>query len=300
MSRKTKPDPTSELATFKRTVIESLARDPLLARRLILKGGTALEIAYGIGERASIDIDYSIEDDFAPDELPAIESRMTAALRVGLESLGLHVLDLTLEPKPRQVSEELASFWGGYLLKFKVVTDDVLRALGDDLASLRRNAKSIGPSQRSTFEIDISRHERCPDPDSVTIGGATVFVYSPRLIVAEKLRAICQQTTAYRALVRSHPPRPRSRDFFDIHNLLDRFSLILTNRAFRAQVAEIFAAKRVPLELLWNIPNTLEFHRQDFDALKDTVPPGQMILTFDEYFATVATLVRRLQALGDM
>lgn len=92
---------------------------------------------------------------------------------------------------------------------------------------------------------------------------------------------------------------PRARDFFDIHNLVDQFSLILTTREFLRLVQVVFQAKRVPIALLWRIEETREFHRTDFQAVLDTVPPGVLVLTFDEYADSLARLVRTLQALRD-
>lgn len=39
--------------------------------KLVLKGGTCLELAYQLNHRASKDIDFSIEDDFSEEELEA-------------------------------------------------------------------------------------------------------------------------------------------------------------------------------------------------------------------------------------
>lgn len=222
---------------------------------------------------------------------------MRSALETGLRPLGLHVFDITFEPRPTQVSEDLAAFWGGYKLSFKVLDQELLAALGDDIEAHRRNAMKFGPSQRGIFDVDISRHEFCSDVETHALGRVCVTVYSPRLIVAEKLRAICQQTTEYRKSVRSPGPRPRARDFFDIHNLIDRFSLILGTQEFLDLLGSVFEAKRVGLNLLWAMPSSREFHRQDFAALRDTVPPGTLVLTFDEYFDFVIRLVAQLQAL---
>lgn len=277
--------------------MEAICADPVLARRLVLKGGSAIEMIYGMNARTSIDLDFSIEGDFSPPELPDVEARITRVLEARCDRLGIRVFDLVLAPRPPEVSADLAHFWGGYRVRFKLIPSATADRLGSDIEALRRNAIAVGPAQRKTFDIDISRHEICPESQAHPLGEVTVLAYSPRLIVAEKLRAICQQHPEYRRTVRSPGGQPRSRDFFDIHHLIDGFSLVLTTRDFLDLVERVFRAKHVPMPLLWRMSESREFHRTDFQALLDTVAPGASVLTFDEYFDYTIALVGRLEAL---
>ncbi len=292
-SRISFPDP----ATVKRLTLAGIASEPLLASRLVLKGGSALELLYGICIRSSIDLDFSIEGDFAEAEFEEVKASLQRGLERAFSQIQCRVFDILFESKPPEISPDLASFWGGYGVRFKLIPHEAAEMIGDQIDSLRRNSLTVGPAQRRTFEIDISRHELCRERESHTLDGVTIFAYSPRLIVAEKLRAICQQVPEYRARVRSRGARPRARDFFDIHNLIDRFSLVLATREFLQLIESVFEAKRVPVPLLWSIDGTREFHRVDFSSVLDTVPPGIMVLTFDEYFDGVLSLVRRLESL---
>ena len=291
--------PLATPADVKRITVQSLASDPLLAERLVFKGGSALEMLYGIGLRASVDLDYSIQGDFDDAEIDRIKQSLSHTLSAAFGRIGVAIFDLHFEPKPRNVSPDLAAFWGGYQIRFKLIDRRLAEAIGDDPQSLRRSALAVGPAQRRTFEIDISRHECCQDKELHTFGGVAVLAYSPRLIVAEKLRAICQQMPEYRKSVRSPGSSPRARDFFDIHNLLDQFNLVLATREFLSLLTAVFQAKRVSLDSLPHITGTREFHRQDFQSVLDTVPPRLAVLTFDEYFDSVLSLVRDLQALRD-
>ncbi len=147
-----------------------------------------------------------------------VEARFREALTQAFGRIGVLVFDIQFALKPAHVSPDLAAFWGGYGLRFKLIAVDVAAGLGDDIDVLRRNAMTVGPDQRKTFEIDISRHELCRDRETHSMGGMPLQAYSPRLIVAEKIRAICQQMPEYRRRVRSPGGRPRARDFFDIFN----------------------------------------------------------------------------------
>lgn len=280
--------------------IRAIASDSWLAERLVFKGGSALEMLYMVTARSSIDLDFSIEGDFDPADLPAITGRLQNALSTSFGRHDLLVFDLQLEPKPNPISPDLAQFWGGYHVRFKAISRVLAEKLGDDVEAHRRNALAVGPGLRKTFLMDISRHETCPDKERHAVDGHSIYAYSPRLIVAEKLRAICQQMPAYRAIVRSRDGSPRARDFFDIVNLLEQFSLILDTPEFLRLVEMVFRAKRVPLELLWAVPETGEFHRSGFDSVLDTVPPGTSVRGFDEYFDGVVRLIRRLEALRDV
>ncbi|RZK44951.1 MAG: hypothetical protein EOO61_01945, partial [Hymenobacter sp.] len=54
----------SLLDRIKRLVIVALVTDDILMETLVLKGGNALSIAYGVGNRGSVDLDFSMEQDF--------------------------------------------------------------------------------------------------------------------------------------------------------------------------------------------------------------------------------------------
>ena len=53
-----------DLKQIRLTLIKAIASDDLLFSYLVLKGGNALDLAYGIGTRISIDLDFSIEKHF--------------------------------------------------------------------------------------------------------------------------------------------------------------------------------------------------------------------------------------------
>ena len=46
----------------------------------------------------------------------------------------------------------------------------------------------------------------------------------------------------------------------------------------------MFQAKRVPIDLLLTLENEREFHRQAWDAVRDTVDPSIRLRSYDYYF----------------
>jgi predicted nucleotidyltransferase component of viral defense system len=72
---------------------------------LALKGGNALSLVHGITSRTSIDLDFSIAQDF-PD-FPRANERIFRMLKDRFDSAGYVVFDEKLIPKPRINGEDL-------------------------------------------------------------------------------------------------------------------------------------------------------------------------------------------------
>jgi hypothetical protein len=287
------------LEHFKRLVVAAMFSDQELNQRFVLKGGNAIDLVLQVGTRASIDVDLSMETDFAPEQLENIRQRLEQSLDSVFSSEGYKVFDVTLEERPPNVSPEIAQFWGGYSVTFKLIEAAEYQPGADALDSMRRNAFLFGP--KGKFEIDISKFEYCPGKQAALIEGRQIFAYTPEMLVCEKLRAICQQMPEYGPIVkRTRPGSARARDFVDIRVLIERFSIELAHPDNLDLLRLTFAAKKVPLSLLANLAPYRDFHRPDFQAVKDSVKPGVTLEVFDFYFDYVVALGGRLlKAFGD-
>jgi hypothetical protein len=124
----------------------------------------------------------------------------------------------------------------------------------------------------------------------------TIYAYSPTMVIAEKLRAICQQMPEYRAIVRNHPSA-RARDFVDIHRVCTICGVSFSDVDAKEIVRRMFAAKRVPLQLIGQIANNREYHRPDFVAVLATVKSDVTLEEFDFYFDFVVEQARHLELL---
>jgi hypothetical protein len=69
--------------------------DDVLVERLVLNGGNALELAHRIGQRASLDLYFSIEGDF--DDPNAIGERLHAALIDRFDAVRLQSIRLCFQ-----------------------------------------------------------------------------------------------------------------------------------------------------------------------------------------------------------
>lgn len=273
-----------DLHELRKLMVGAIASDAQLFELLVLKGGNALDLIYLVGERGSLDLDYSLAGDLA--DVEDTKARLFSALRRAFEPAGLLVFDEQFGPRPRGATPPR---WGGYEASFKLIDRDKAALLEMDQERLRRDAMTSGPVQQRRFVIQLSKYEHCDGATVATVGNATVRVYTPIMMMAEKLRAICQQMPGYPLRSR---PAPRARDFHDIARLKDLLGTRYDRAALLDVISPVFAAKDVPLSLLDQIAATRSFHAQDWPAVEVAVRGS--LQPFDLYFERVLRLVEEL------
>jgi hypothetical protein len=104
------------------------------------------------------------------------------------------------------------------------------------------------------------------------------------MMIFEKIRAICQQMPEYGSIVKSKSQSARARDFYDIYTVIEKLCIDIGNKKYYDMLEAIFAAKKVPLNLIGKISLYKEYHRPDFQAVKDTVLYNEELKEFDFYF----------------
>ena len=206
-SKKINPVETIKLA--RRLTVIALFSDDMLMNTFVLKGGNAINLVYGLSDRSSIDIDVSMPSDFLPEQLENIRHRLEKALIKTFSDHKLEVFDVLLKAQPKIPRANVKDFWGGYHLTFKVIEQ---RKDELPLESKRKQALLLGPDRSASFKVDISKFEYCEPKEARTFDDYTIYVYSPVMIVYEKLRAVCQQISSYAETVHQQP-RQRARDF---------------------------------------------------------------------------------------
>ena len=285
---------------LKRLVIIALFSNDDLMQTLVLKGGNLLDVVHGISTRPSKDVDLSMCGQF--DDLEKARQAIEQALKGTLDEHGYLVFDVKLReaPPPEWLTDDLKDFWGGYKADFKLIPKEQQKALGDNLDDMRRRAVIVRDGGSTKFPIEISRNEYCEEKEAVLLDGYTIYAYTPAMLICEKLRAICQQMPEYRAIVKG-TPRSRGRDFLDIHNVAERFPLDFAEPRFRDTLRKVFAAKRVDVNLLRLVesPEVKEFHRADFETIRDTVRPGEEVQSYDFYHSYVVQKIHLLEPLWD-
>lgn len=288
-----------QLDQLKELVVIAMFSDDELMDRLVLKGGNALDLIHRMSTRGSFDFDFSIQDDLSNEERGHFYATIESSLKQTFREAGYEVIDFKAEARPPEVTREESLFWGGYSIEFKLVKSEVFEQFSGDFAQQRRRALSFGKRQK--IIVEISKFEYIEGKEEYFLKGFKVSAYSMKMIVFEKLRAICQQMPEYSPVIkRTHPGSARARDFFDIYNIMTRKNLKLESDSDKESLSEVFKAKRVPISLLGRIRDYKEFHRPDFPSVKDTIRPGDPIHEFDEYFDYVVTMVARLKTLWNI
>lgn len=279
------------LLEIKKLIIISLFADDELFDKFVLKGGTALMIQ-GFNQRQSMDIDLSLASEFRDSELKQIENIIYKNLKETFNRENHDVIDLSLKKSPTIISGDKKKFWGGYRLEFKILTNQDVEKYDKkeiDFDKLRQLALIVEGSTKKTFKVDISKFEYCDIKQEIEIDHFPIYIYTPLMIVYEKLRAICQQQDEYKELVQVKTT-PRARDFYDIHSILDSnlhdetIKKDMLKMENLETLKHIFDMKKVPLSLLDNIRHYREFHRDDFQSVEDTVNDRQSLESYDFYF----------------
>jgi predicted nucleotidyltransferase component of viral defense system len=280
---------------IKRIALIAMFSDDDLMETLVLKGGNALDIVYGISPRASLDLDFSIENDF--EDIGKTGSKIKAVLTKTFDERGYKAFDITLLPRPPIPSLGKPEHWGGYDVEFKVIDKEKYNLLCADVELLQKQSIEFTSQHNKKFKIQISKYEFCGNKQAEEIEGFTIYVYPPVLLVVEKLRSICQQMVEYPYRVST--ATARARDFFDIFVILNHFKVDMADPVNLTLLREVFNIKQVPLELLKLIDKYREFHQMGFSSLQDTIKLGKKLRSFDFYFEYVVELTTALcHALG--
>lgn len=278
-----------DLADIRRIVITAMFSDDVLFNQLTLKGGNALNLVYALGSRSSVDVDLSLESDF--EDLGDTQQRIFRSLRNRFEEVALTVFDEKFSKRPPNPKAG-AEHWGGYQVDFKLMDSKTFETMRHDLDRTRREALVIGTGERRVFEIQISKNEYCKGKVQTNFQDYSIFVYTPEMIVIEKLRAICQQMPEYQ--LRGYRT-PRARDFYDIHSTIRAIGMDIGSVGNKELVRSIFAAKAVDLPLISKVPEYRDFHRQDWPSVELTV--SGKLEAFDFYFDFVLDQTLLLESL---
>lgn len=277
------------LDKIKILTLKALMHDEQLMYGLVLKGGNALQLVYNITDRASMDIDFSIEGDFSQLDYQRINGTLDALLNEEFQKENLIAFDIKFKEKPKtnKVKE-----WKGYNIEFKIA--HIENWYNEDLDKTRREAiKVLGQSTK--FSIDISSFEYIQSAKKHDLEGTVLLVYTPEMIVIEKLRALCQSIPEYQGIVSTARTKGRARDFYDIWNICNQFSMDLSSKENRNLIKEIFQAKRVPIKFLGLLNEYYDLQKENWTSVEDTL--GSENLGFDFYFEFVIKLIHKIKIL---
>jgi predicted nucleotidyltransferase component of viral defense system len=287
---------------IKKMILIAIFSDDYLVDKLVLKGGNAMELIYKISDRFSLDLDFSMDAKYGIVE--DLEYKLRTTLENELKIQGYNLIDWKFKSEPTNTDPITKEFWRGNKVEFKLIELEKYTLYQDSPQQLSTNAISIDDFSRKKIEIDISNFEYCGSKRPEDIDGLTMYVYSPEMIVLEKLRAICQQTNEYNEVIRRAPGRVKSRakDFYDIYIITQKLQIDLLQPERLNLLSRIFRTKRVKTHLLRTIVNYYDLHNRSFNLLQTTISNTKDLKDFTFYFEYVIELSnsisRELEILG--
>lgn len=279
---------------IKELTLISIVSDDYLFEILVLKGGNALNLVHKLSTRNSMDLDFSMEEDYFLGKVNDIKDKFENSLIRNFIPINLVPFDVKITKRPGKIPEDLKNFWGGYSLEFKLITNDLYQIHHDDIDNLRRNA--FNPGSSTKFTVDISPFEYVKHKKLYIVSHYNVYTYTPAMIVCEKLRAICQQTNEYGHIINRQVPKARPRDFYDIYYIVTKLEINMLDVENINILKEMFLVKKVPLEILSLIENYKSLHESNSDSLKSTVAVDSELLDFNEYFEYTIQLANEIQS----
>ena len=238
---------------IRNTILKAIYSDSDLKENLVLKGGNALKL-YNITDRSSQDLDFSIKESIRY-EKENEGKKLQDLISDAFQQVGFLVVGFEFIEKPKKRKEDLPPFWGGYKISFAIVDtekyqDKIELQDPDKMKELSKYGENLENNSKK-IEIDLSYDEYVADKKSYDLEGTTIYLYSPLMLVYEKIRASCQQLEDYKLVGN----KTRARDLYDIYKILTNPKQANLREAVLDQdnfyiLENIFKAKDVPLELM--------------------------------------------------
>lgn len=272
-----------EQEEIRNIIITSIFGNDNLFDKLTLKGGNALALQ-GISQRASQDLDFSINEGLQMDK-EKYEPIFKKALEDGFNEHLYQVINFSFTVKPQKTNEIVNELnrqnisdqiiWGGYHIKFGIIDKskyDMLVLQGIDNIGTR--AENTWGNKKN-IEIDISKNEYTEPRKKIELDGFTVYIYTPLMIVYEKIRASCQQLPGYKI----NGTKKRARDLFDIYELMASDHSLredVVNKENIYILKKMFNLKGVPYKLLTQLAPYKEVLQSDYvNKVLPQIEPGK-------------------------
>ncbi|KAA2221412.1 MULTISPECIES: nucleotidyl transferase AbiEii/AbiGii toxin family protein [Chryseobacterium] len=281
-----------DINKIKMLTLRALMSEEFLMHSLVLKGGNALQLAYEITNRGSIDIDFSVEREFTEEEIKKMPIVLDMILDRVFRKENLKAFDIKFELKPKN---NVIPEWKGYIILFKLIELDKFIEFGDDIDSIRRNAISVHDNSSTQYSVDISAYEYVETATTKEVEGILLRVYTLEMILLEKIRALCQTMPEYKEIVPSAKEKQRARDVYDIYTIYSQAELNLEEDILR----EIFKAKQVPLSLINKLESLREHNRDDWNRVIQTVSADEELKEYDFYFDELLKIASQFKDLSE-
>lgn len=250
---------------YRLLAVQAIFSDDVLTEIVTLKGGNAMQLL-DLTSRASQDLDLSIMQGRKMSEQNE-GVRFKRSLERIFEEKGLVVIDYKFTSRPKKSKTTLPPYWGGYHIEFKIIDVETYEQFKDTPQRLSNMAVSMEDDKKK-IEIDISLEEYTEPRIELAIEEYTIYLYSPLMIVYEKIRALCQQLPDYHL---ASTEKTRARDLYDIYSAIMKTSPEsslreeILNKENIYILKEMFSTKEVPFNLMLKIADYKAELQQDYE-----------------------------------
>lgn len=281
---------------YRLLAVQAIFSDDKLMEIVTLKGGNAMQLLE-LTTRASQDLDFSIKQGIKISE--EVEGALfKKSLTRIFQEHELTVIDFKFTSKPKKSKSHLPPYWGGYHIEFKIIQDEYYEQYRDNAQKLSTMAESMEDNKKK-IEIDISLEEYTEPRIHLDIGEYTVYLYSPLMIVYEKIRALCQQLPDYQLASKE---KTRARDLYDIYSAIIKieyaFKTDILNTENLYILKEMFAAKEVSYDLMLKIRDYKAELRKDYEErVIPQIPQGEEPPSFEFLFEYNLEIIEQLHKL---
>ena len=273
----------------RKLAIQAIYLNDDLSNILVLKGGNALSILE-LTRRESYDLDFSLYE--CTMEAEELEEKFKTAITNFFEENDYKIIKFEFKVKPKKEIAPKLFKWGGYAIEFKFIDIDKYTKITQTTreATVKSAYAQEYVNMTGTNDpvlIELSKNEYCEGFNEREFEDITLKIYSPWMIIFEKLRAICQQMDEYALRSTS---TPRTRDLFEKFTTSKAYVLDRTSEEEIEDLKElcqnIFKIKEVDMSLLERLEEYKDFHEQSFQKVVDSVLEDERsnLKSFDFYF----------------
>lgn len=267
------------------TIITSIFSNDDLLDILTLKGGNAMKLL-NLTNRESSDLDFSItEGKRLSKEVEGQE--IEDQLNQSFEEIAYKVISFKFSNKPLKRKTLTPPYWGGYQIEFSIISLSKFQDLNEkQKANINAYAESIENGKKK-IKIDLSFEEYTEPRIETQLNDFTIYLYSPLMIVYEKIRASCQQLPEYKL----GSEKTRARDLYDIYTLLTHKTQIdLKDEVFNKNnfyiIKKMFELKDVDFSLMLKLETIKNELNSDYeDNVLPQIPGNEEPPNFDFLFS---------------
>ena len=270
---------------IRNTVVTSIFSNDDLLDILTLKGGNAMKLL-SLTNRESSDLDFSIaEGKKISKEVEG--KKIEKQLNQSFEEIGYKVISFKFSDKPAKRRPLTPPYWGGYQIQFSIISIDKFNNLNDKQKNnINAYAESIENGKKK-IKIDLSFEEYTEPRIEAQLNEYTIYLYSPLMIVYEKIRASCQQLPEYKL----SSEKTRARDLYDIYTMLTyKKQMDLKEEVFNKEnfyiIKKMFELKNVDFSLMLKLETIKEELRIDYEMnVIPQIPENESRPDFDFLFS---------------